>query len=367
MRSIIERKFKEPKMPASTPTKTRRAREENQKRMEILDVAERVFREKGYFLATTDEIAQESGYSVGTIYNCYERKQNLYGKVLERILQDLSDEVRREMGGRMGLERAIEALVAVRMRNRFRYGLVLQVLSYEQAQIVPFGVEGFSRSIMALYDGYVQTVAECLGHAMGEERAEDLVHMALALEGILTAFIGYCARPDTPGSLDNIVQYVQHTLLQSMKMQDGSRRQRPRSEKREIQISRFDYDRLMEILRVARWFADEEKQAHLKDLDRALQDARIVSPRDISSEVVTMNSRIGLVDPATMGERIVTLVFPSDTDAADGNISILDPLGTALLGARLGETIHWPEPGDSGSYKVSAILYQPEASGDYHL
>jgi regulator of nucleoside diphosphate kinase len=61
------------------------------------------------------------------------------------------------------------------------------------------------------------------------------------------------------------------------------------------------------------------------------------------------------------------VVFPSEADSEQGKISILAPVGTALLGYRVGDTVEWKLPGGLRRLKIERILYQPEAAGDYHL
>jgi regulator of nucleoside diphosphate kinase len=64
---------------------------------------------------------------------------------------------------------------------------------------------------------------------------------------------------------------------------------------------------------------------------------------------------------------IYSLVFPQEADASEGRISILAPVGTAMIGYRVGDVIEWEVPSGLRRLKVEDVLYQPEASGDYHL
>ena len=84
-------------------------------------------------------------------------------------------------------------------------------------------------------------------------------------------------------------------------------------------------------------------------------------------DVVTMNSRVQLVDLDTGEAMTYTLVFPDDADLRQGKISVLAPIGTAMLGYRVGDTFEWRVPAGLRRLKIEAILYQPEAAGDYHL
>ena len=83
-------------------------------------------------------------------------------------------------------------------------------------------------------------------------------------------------------------------------------------------------------------------------------------------DVVTMNSEVLVRDLDSKKEMTVTLVFPSEADLEQGKISILAPVGTALLGYRVGDTIEWKVPGRVRRLRVEKVLYQPEAAGDYH-
>jgi regulator of nucleoside diphosphate kinase len=80
-----------------------------------------------------------------------------------------------------------------------------------------------------------------------------------------------------------------------------------------------------------------------------------------------MNSRVKLVDLESDETMEYTLVFPQDADLAEGKISVLAPIGTAMLGYRVGDVFSWQVPSGERRIRVEAILYQPEAAGDYDL
>jgi regulator of nucleoside diphosphate kinase len=104
------------------------------------------------------------------------------------------------------------------------------------------------------------------------------------------------------------------------------------------------------------------------ELETELGRADVVAPREIPADVVTMNSRARFVDEDTGEELEMALVYPRDADVARGRISVLAPVGAALLGLAVGQSIAWPLPhGGTRRLRVSAILYQPEAAGDLHL
>jgi regulator of nucleoside diphosphate kinase len=137
---------------------------------------------------------------------------------------------------------------------------------------------------------------------------------------------------------------------------------------RDIYITEFDLSRLTELLEVGLTFRDNKSDSqHLDSLKEELDRAHIVMPKDIPVDVVTMNSRVRLSDMSKEDEQVYTLVFPRDADATTGKISVLAPVGTAILGYRVGDMIEWQVPAGKRKLKIVEVLYQPEAAGDYHL
>lgn len=134
---------------------------------------------------------------------------------------------------------------------------------------------------------------------------------------------------------------------------------------RVIYASRIDYDRLSELIKAGT--GSEKDQPHLRELRTELEKARVVDPREIPADVVTMNSRVRLRDLESDDEVIYTLVYPKDADVEEGKISVLAPIGTAILGYRAGATISWKVPAGLRKLLIEEILYQPEAAGDFHL
>tara|TARA_R110000751_G_scaffold97283_2_gene189304 strand:+ start:335 stop:754 length:420 start_codon:yes stop_codon:yes gene_type:complete len=129
-----------------------------------------------------------------------------------------------------------------------------------------------------------------------------------------------------------------------------------------IVMTRLDVQRLEKVL--------DNMQAPL-DLLEALEDevlrARVVSHKRIASDVVTMNSTVRFTDEASEREFVLTLVYPEQA-GRPGTISILAPVGIALLGLKVDQSINWQGPqGRPLKLKIMDIVYQPEASGDYHL
>ena len=102
------------------------------------------------------------------------------------------------------------------------------------------------------------------------------------------------------------------------------------------------------------------------DLQAELDRANIVEPEEVPHDVVTMNSTVIFRMESSSAEFSLTLVYPNNIDDGAGKISVLAPVGSALLGLREGDEISWPKPG-GGLLKVRIlkVVYQPERSGDF--
>jgi len=136
--------------------------------------------------------------------------------------------------------------------------------------------------------------------------------------------------------------------------------------KKVIYITDSDKKRLKQLIRDARALGSEH-EVHVKELEEELNRGKVVKSKDIPKDVITMNSKIRLKDLDTREEMIYWLVFPDDADPDQSKISILAPVGTALLGYRVGDVIEWKVPAGLRKLKVLEVLYQPEAVGDYDL
>jgi regulator of nucleoside diphosphate kinase len=133
-----------------------------------------------------------------------------------------------------------------------------------------------------------------------------------------------------------------------------------------IQVTSFDMGRLFAMIEHRRNQGSGET-VNLQTLEEELAGCEEVSSDEVAADVVTMNSRLLLSDVLTGKEIACTLVFPQEADVSRQRISVLAPLGTAILGYRVGDVIDWPMPSGVRQYKILGISYQPEAAGDYHL
>lgn len=135
---------------------------------------------------------------------------------------------------------------------------------------------------------------------------------------------------------------------------------------RKLHITHFDKSRLEELIAVAEQFGQHDRK-DLRSLADELEDAEVVSPNEIPADVVTMNSTVVLRDLDTSQEMTYTLVFPRHANIDTGAISVLAPVGTAILGYAKGDVVEWPVPSGVRRLRIEEVLYQPEAAGDHHL
>lgn len=135
---------------------------------------------------------------------------------------------------------------------------------------------------------------------------------------------------------------------------------------RNIFITEFDLKRLRDLIADA-GSTEYRNSLYVKQLDEELHRGQVVKPQDIPADVITMNSRAVLLDMEASEEMEVTLVFPQEADPSQGKISVLAPIGTAMLGYRVGDVFTWQVPDGARKFKVVKILFQPEASGNFDL
>jgi regulator of nucleoside diphosphate kinase len=109
---------------------------------------------------------------------------------------------------------------------------------------------------------------------------------------------------------------------------------------------------------------NEHMEPYASMLREVIGIANAIPSASVPADVVTMNSRVRYEDRTTRTIREVQLVYPEDADAANGKVSVLSPLGNALLGLRVGQGALLRLPyGEARRVKVLGILYQPEAAG----
>lgn len=121
-------------------------------------------------------------------------------------------------------------------------------------------------------------------------------------------------------------------------------------------LTELDFSRLTRL-------AGQRQPPILADL---LANAEVTSSRTVQADVVTMYSRVELVDVYTHRRQVLTICYPQDAEPAAGFISVLSPVGISLLGLKVGDIAKWHAPhGEECAAVVESIQFQPEATGDY--
>ena len=134
--------------------------------------------------------------------------------------------------------------------------------------------------------------------------------------------------------------------------------------KPEITLSRIDAERLERMLDslVGRSFPGR------LELEDEIARAHVVEPAQVPPTVVTMNSSVRFKVESSDTEFSLTLVYPAEADGSNDKISILAPVGSALLGLKEGDEIAWPAPGGGTiDVKIIEVTYPPERRGDFAL
>jgi regulator of nucleoside diphosphate kinase len=133
----------------------------------------------------------------------------------------------------------------------------------------------------------------------------------------------------------------------------------PQSPGLERTLTHIDYVRLTRV-------AAESSASRCETLADLLAQSELVPSPAVPPNVVTMYSQVLVADEHTGARMKLALCYPADADPAGGFISVLAPLGTALLGLRVGDVAHWRGPdGQPHATRIVDMLFQPEATGDY--
>lgn len=122
-----------------------------------------------------------------------------------------------------------------------------------------------------------------------------------------------------------------------------------------ITVSTLDIERLEALL----------ETSHNPSLQEELARARVVEPEEMPSDVVTMRSQVRFAIDNPPQQLCMTLAYPKDMAELPDGISILTPIGTALLGLKIGDSIDWPRPdGQLTTLRILEVPYQPERAGE---
>jgi len=105
-----------------------------------------------------------------------------------------------------------------------------------------------------------------------------------------------------------------------------------------------------------------QDRRHFQDLRRELGRALRVRSDEVPGDVVTMGSTVHLRELETDEPWTFTVCFPEEADVREDRISVLSPVGTAIIGCRTGDVVDWPVPSGSVRIEIESVAYQPEAA-----
>jgi regulator of nucleoside diphosphate kinase len=183
------------------------------------------------------------------------------------------------------------------------------------------------------------------------EALEKTVHAASKPNPAPASFrLGELRKPDGATAINNSTKSINLETFERTHMK-----------KRTIIITAEDYEELSDAI-AATGKLSQRGTAEMRGLETELARAKIVQADEIPADVITMNSRAELLDLETSERMEFALVFPSEARIEEGRISVLAPLGTAMLGYRVGDEFEWTVPYGLRRLKVVAVHFQPEAA-----
>jgi regulator of nucleoside diphosphate kinase len=109
-----------------------------------------------------------------------------------------------------------------------------------------------------------------------------------------------------------------------------------------------------------------QDRRHYRDFRRELARAERVSPREVPPDVVTLGSTVHLRELETDEPWTFTVCLPEEANIRESRISVLSPLGTAIIGCRVGDVVDWPVPAGTIRVEIENVVYQPEAAGVFN-
>jgi len=132
---------------------------------------------------------------------------------------------------------------------------------------------------------------------------------------------------------------------------------------KQVYVTEQDMVRLEAILDSALWRTDVERE-NIGRLSEDLNRAILIEAMSVPSDLVTMNSKVCITDMDSGEEMTFTLVYPEAADFSQGRVSVLAPIGSAVLGYRTGDVVEWQVPAGRRRLKIRSVLGRPETLED---
>lgn len=132
--------------------------------------------------------------------------------------------------------------------------------------------------------------------------------------------------------------------------------------RKQIIVTKEDHARLESLL-ASSFAAACSDRPYLQSLRGELDIAQVINSEEVPANVITMNSTVRMREVRTREMETYTLVYPERADFAEGKLSVLAPIGTAILGYQVGDIVEWSVPGGMIRFKIEELVFQPERDG----
>jgi TetR/AcrR family transcriptional regulator len=207
---------------------SRKDRERERHRREIVEAAERIFARKGYHATTVEEIAKEAQFAVGTLYNLFKGKDELYRRVIEGFVQDFTERFDAKVLSVEDARAAIEALIELRLTQFDEHREFIRVVFEASlcSRIDP--VPGLPPELVEMHNRYTESVKGIFERGIARHTFEafDPLYLALCLEGVLNAFVVYWSRNEPTEPLSVRIAKVKRAFLGRVREPQGDGAQR---------------------------------------------------------------------------------------------------------------------------------------------
>lgn len=209
---------------------SRKEREHEAHRRELLEAAERVFVREGYHGATVDEIAREAEFAVGTLYNFFKGKEDIYVHVIEKIVKNFTGQFEQEVLSVEGPEEAIASLIELRLTHFENHRGFFRIF-FEAApgsRLDPTGA--LPGSCAGWYERYMEAVTEIFRRGVLQRVFDesDPLYLALCLEGVVNAFVSYWSKREPTEPLAVRVEKMKREFLGRIKRRLDDEQQSPK-------------------------------------------------------------------------------------------------------------------------------------------
>ncbi len=215
------------KMPMMAPQEieqmSRKDRQREGHRREILAAAERIFARKGYHATTMEEVAKEAEFAVGTLYNLFKGKDDLYTNVIKAFVEQFLGQFAARVQSIDDADKAIAALIELRLTHFDEHREFIRV-AFEASlccRLEP--AQGLAPELVEMHSRYTESVRKIFeqGIAQGTFDQADPLYLALCLEGIINAFVGYWSRHGSTESLSERIAKMRREFLGRIKVRLG--------------------------------------------------------------------------------------------------------------------------------------------------